>query len=68
VGTLTLPDTGQIYLDASPIIYSVEKIEPYWSLLQPLWQRAQAGHVALVSSQLLFIETLVKPLQTGDAV
>jgi predicted nucleic acid-binding protein len=68
VGTLTLPDTGQVYLDASPIIYSVEKIEPYWSLLQPLWHRAQAGHVTLVSSQLLFIETLVKPLQAGDAV
>lgn len=36
MGTLTLPDTGQIYLDASSIIYSVEKIEPYWSLLQTI--------------------------------
>jgi hypothetical protein len=41
--TLTLPPTGPIYLDASGFIYSVERIEPYCTLLEPLWRQAQQG-------------------------
>ena len=66
MGQLTLPASGPVYLDADVIIYSVEKIEPYWSLLQPLWQAAQAGDFLLVGSDLLVLETLVKPIQAGD--
>lgn len=66
MGQLTLPTSGSVYLDTDVIIYSVEKIEPYWSLLQPLWQAAQTGDFMLVGSELLLLETLVKPLQTGD--
>ena len=43
MGTLTLPSTGPIYLDASGFIYSVERIEPYCTLLEPMWRQAQAG-------------------------
>lgn len=68
MGPLTLPATGVVYIDANVAIYSVEKIEPYWTCLQPLWVAAQAGHFIIVSSELLFFETLVKPLQQGDAV
>lgn len=68
MGTLALPATGPVYIDANVAIYSVEKIEPYWTLLQPLWVAAQTGRFMIVSSELLFFETLVKPLQKGDAV
>jgi len=50
VGTLTLPAAGSVYIDANVTIYSVEKIEPYWTLLRPLWIAAQAGHFIIVSS------------------
>ena len=43
MGTLTLPSTGPIYLDASGFIYSVERIEPYCTLLEPMWRQAQVG-------------------------
>ena len=66
VGSLTLPETGTIYLDASPIIYSIEKIAPYDALLNPLWQAAKSGQLRLVGSELLLLETLVKPVQLGD--
>jgi hypothetical protein len=33
MGQLTLPTSGPVYLDTDVVIYSVEKIEPYWSLL-----------------------------------
>lgn len=36
MGQLALPTSGLVYLDASPIIYSVEKISPYQEIMQPL--------------------------------
>ena len=68
MGTLTLPAAGFVYIDANAAIYSVEKIEPYWTLLQPLWVAAQAGNFMIISSELLFFETLVKPIQRGDTI
>lgn len=63
MGALTLPDTGRIYLDSSAVIYSVERIEPYLTLLAPIWQQAEAGQFTLVSSELVLAETLVHPLR-----
>ena len=68
MGKLTLPRSGLVYLDTSPVIYSVEKIEPYHTLLQPMWQAAQTGDFILVSSELLLLETLVKPIQDANVV
>ncbi len=59
MGSLLLPPNGPIYLDASGLIYSVERIEPRW-------RQAQAGQFVIVSSDLVVLETLVKPLQDSD--
>ena len=64
---LTLPPSGAVYLDASGFIYSAERIEPYRELLAPMWRQAQAGQFTIVSSELVVLETLVKPLRDGDA-
>ena len=66
MGPLTLPLTGLIYIDASSLIYSVERVEPYRTLLEPMWQEAQDGNVTIVSSPLLVLEALVKPLKDGN--
>ena len=66
MGTLTLPDEGVVYLDANGLIYSVERIEPYRALLNPMWQAAQEGQVTVVSSGLTVVESLVKPLRDGN--
>ena len=68
MGPLILPSGGPIYLDASAFIYSVERIEPYRALLAPMWRQAQTGHFSIVSSDLVVLETLVKPLRDGDAI
>ena len=68
MGPLTLPSAGPIYLDASAFIYSVERIEPYRALLEPMWLEAQAGRFTIVSSDLAVLETLIKPLREGDHV
>ena len=67
MGSLTLPLNGLIYIDASGLIYSVERVEPYRALLEPMWQEAQDGNITIVSSPLLVIEALVKPLRDGNA-
>lgn len=66
MGSLTIPSTGLVYLDANPIIYSVEKHPLYWPLLQPLWQAAKGKAIEIVSSDLVLMETLVGPLKSGD--
>ena len=45
MGPLTLPSHGAIYLDTSAIIYSVERNEPYFTLLAPAWQQADGRTV-----------------------
>ena len=66
MGSLTLPTDGLVYLDANGLIYSVERVEPYRTLLEPLWQAAQDGAVTIVSSPILIVEALVKPLRDGN--
>ena len=67
MGPLTLPTGGSVYIDANAIIYSVERIEPYRELLAPMWQEARAGRFTLASSELVVLETLIKPLREGNA-
>ncbi len=40
MGALALPQHGSVYVDANSIIYSIERIEPYRTVLQPLWEKA----------------------------
>lgn len=68
MGLLGIPSSGPVYLDASAFIYSVERIEPYQALIEPIWQRAQAGQFTVVSSELVVSEILVRPLREGNRV
>ena len=68
MGGLTLPEHGAVYLDANSIIYSVERIEPYRTVLQPLWEAAKAGKITIATSDLTLLEVLVVPLRTGNKV
>ncbi len=66
MGQVTLPAGGSVYLDASAVIYSVERHSDYWPLMQPVWEAAAQGRISLVTSELTLLETLVVPLKTGD--
>ena len=68
MGEVEVLGNGPVYLDASAFIYSVERIEPYRTLLEPVWHRAQAGRFTVVSSELVVSEILVRPLREGNAV
>ena len=68
MGPLTLPTHGSDYLDADGFIYSVERIEPYRTLLEVIWRQARDGRFEILSSEIIVAETLVKPFREGDAV
>ena len=63
---MRLPSHGAIYLDTSAIIYSVERNEPYLTLLAPAWRQAEARQIAVVCSELVIAETLVRPMREGN--
>ena len=66
MGSLALPESGLVYLDTSPVIFAVEKIAPFAETLRPLWLTAKEGQLQLIGSELLLVETLVKPVELGD--
>jgi predicted nucleic acid-binding protein len=66
VGSIALPPSGSIYLDANTLIYSVETHSTYWPLLDPVWQAARAGRIQFVVSELVLLEVLIMPLRAGD--
>ena len=41
MGTLIIPAVGLVYIDASGLIYSLERVEPYRTLLEPMWRQTQ---------------------------
>jgi predicted nucleic acid-binding protein len=67
MGTLSLPASGIVYVDTSPVIYSVEENATYSQLLEPLWNELAAGQIIVVSSELILLETLVVPLRNNDS-
>jgi hypothetical protein len=68
MGQLSVPDGAIVYLDTTPVIYSIEQHPDYWQLLIPLWEKWQTGTVQLISSELLLLECLVMPLRTNNTV
>ncbi len=63
MGRLILPPGSIAYLDASPIIYSVEEHPVYWHPLQDVWTSLDSGEITVVTSELSLLETLVVPIR-----
>lgn len=66
MGSLILPASGSVYLDANCLIYSYEIVEPYSTLLKPVWDNATPTTFSIVTSELSLLEVLVKPFRTGN--
>jgi len=66
MGQLIIPSSSRVYIDTAVVIYTIEKNSDYWSLLQPLWLKFQTGEIDIISSELLLMEVLVRPLRNAD--
>jgi hypothetical protein len=65
---LRFPPESLVYLDTNGFIYTVEQLEPYFSWLKPLWFATQNQGVTVISSELVILETLVKPIREENRV
>jgi predicted nucleic acid-binding protein len=68
LGTLTLPSSGPVYVDANAIIYRVEEVQPYRTVAAPLWDALDQGQIEVITSELSTLEVLVKPIQLQNIV
>lgn len=59
-----MPATGLVYADAQITIYSADGHPVYAPVCRPLWQHTHP--IAVVTSELTLLETLVSPLRNGD--
>ena len=67
MGSVALPTTGLVYVDANVVIYTVEKHPRYSPVLRPLWSAVSAGQARVVVSELILLETLVGPFRANDS-
>jgi len=63
MGTMKIPKNSKVMLDTSLIIYYIENIEPYASLLQDLFDNIANGNNTAVTSVVTFVEVLTKPIR-----
>lgn len=66
MGALNLPDFGIVYVDTPILIYSIEKIAPYFDLLVPLWKASETGKLEIMTSELTVVEILTGPMKKGN--
>ncbi len=67
MGPLILPTGETSYVYANALIHSVERVEPNRGVLAPMWEEARIGLFTLASSELVALETLIKPLRDSNA-
>ena len=66
MGQLNLLNNAIVYVDTAPVIYSIEPHPDYSLLVQPLWEKLHANDITIVSSELLWLETLVGPMKNKN--
>lgn len=69
MGQLTLPPltpASRIYFDTNPFIYSIERVEPFRSILLPLWESVARSGARIVTSELSLLEVLVGPIKAAN--
>lgn len=63
----SLARATRIFIDTAPVIYFIEQHPRYLPLVQPVFDRIDAGALALVTSPVTLAECLVLPLRHGQA-
>ena len=66
MGQLTIPPSGNVYLDTCCLIYTIERHTDFFPILAPLWAASQSASISIVCSKLTILECLVGPLKAKD--
>ena len=63
MGKINLQEKQIVMLDTAPLIYYIENIDPYVTLLQELFDSIAIGRNPAVTSVITLIEVLTKPIR-----
>jgi len=66
MGQIVIPDGAVVGIDANTLIYHVEHYVPYDQISLPLWQMFDARHATIITSELTYLEALIKPMRIKD--
>jgi predicted nucleic acid-binding protein len=66
MGSMSIPASGRIYLDASAVIYSIERHPMFAPLLEPAWAAMVNGGCELITSELTILESMVAPIRARN--
>lgn len=66
MGSLSYPLSDPVYIDANILIYTVERVQPHVDALRAFWRWANARGLAVLTSELTVLESLVGPLKAND--
>ena len=61
-----IPPKSVVSIDSCVLIYSVEKVPPFWPFVRELWADAIRGDITVCVSEIVLAEVLVGPLKHGD--
>ncbi|MCL5998375.1 MAG: type II toxin-antitoxin system VapC family toxin [Chloroflexi bacterium] len=61
-----LPQGTLAFLDTAPLVYFVERVSPFFSITEAIFQRIDTGEIRVVTSPVTLAECLVVPLRKGD--
>lgn len=61
-----LQSVDRIFLDTAPLIYYVERNPTFAPIVDPIFDRIDAGNLAVVTSPVTLLECLVVPCRDGQ--
>jgi len=61
-----LVNVSKLYLDSAPVIYYVQGVEPFFPVVDRVFQQIELGVLAALTSPVTLGECLVLPFRTGD--
>jgi predicted nucleic acid-binding protein len=64
MNTITASIKGKrVYFDANAIIYYLEQLEPFYEIVQPLFESIGMGEIQAYTSEFTLTEMLIKPMK-----
>lgn len=63
MGTMNRLENRTVFFDSAPLVYYVEGVTRYLSVLDPIFEMIEKGAIRSVSSTITLVEVLVAPIR-----
>lgn len=67
MGQIVIPIGTFAYVDSAVLIYKIERCQPFMSVAAPLWEALYRETIEICTSELTYLEVMVKPVKLKDS-